>query len=189
MLDKDNKEITFTIKGKDYERLIKFKQKHADCLMKYPNMTAGQFQYSIMPDGLGVFKTCVCCCGQSISLCEDYNLGFDDEKKTEDEPKFRILTEDEQTKEIIKLLFAMEKRPRMFFGKNVTFTSLYSFLMGYGFAKRQKGEEEIHWLKYIDTEVGNKLESASDKLSEEEKFYKFFDVLRDVLKENYPQYL
>lgn len=187
----ENKKITFTIDGRDYERLMQFQEKHADCLEKFSNMTAAHYKYTFIPDAFGTFKTCTCCCGDCISLTADYNADAGDDRSGK-EPKFEIFSEDKKTEEILRVLFAMEKRPGMYFGKNVTYSALCSFLAGYGLGTRVQAEgDEISWSAGIESEVRIKLDQVTkgEEYTEEELFYKFFEVLHAVLEEKYPVYL
>lgn len=47
---------------------------------------------------------------------------------------------------------------------------------------------ELHWSE-MDTEVETQLRKETNTLSDEECFYRFFEILTTVIKEKYPHYL
>lgn len=186
-----DKKIEFTIEGNDYEKLNAFKKKHKSCLDKHPNMTCGHYSYSFSVDGLGVLKTVTCVCGKSVYLDGDYNLGVDDEFKLP-KNRFQVIPEDRKTKEVIRTLLAMQKRPGMYFGSTErrSYSALSMFLAGYGCGARAIGEEEIYW-GTMDSEVRRefiKMTEGKD-FSDQEQFDIFFEALDLILRRDYPQYL
>lgn len=188
MDDKNMKRISFSIEGKDYDKLKQFEHEHQGCLEKHPNMTAAQFEYSFVPDGLGVCATVTCTCGKSIVLDDGYNL-FIDKKQKNDAPRFQVVPEDSKILEIVKFLLCARKRPNLYFGTQPTYSSLSVFLSGYGLGTRTINEEG-YWSKMkwdVDAEFQRTIENKG--YSDEEQFNIYLEVFETVLHRDYSQYV
>ena len=100
--------------------------------------------------------------------------------------------EDRKTKEILRILHTMHKRPGLYFGTEDkrSYFALRMFLAGYECGTRKVGEEELHW-SIMDQEVWRELQSRTDGkvFSDQELFDIFFEALELVLKRDYPQYI
>ncbi len=188
MEDKKTKKIEFVIEGKDYEKLNEFKKIHSNCLELYPNMTGGQYCYSFSGDGFGILKTVTCVCGQRVFLDGEYNFELDDEFKLP-KGRFQVVPEDKKTKEIIRTIFNMRKRPGMYFGssENRSFLALKWFLEGYAKGTREKDEEETYW-ETMQSEVWAEYKKMTEgqAYSDQEQFDIYFEALEMVLKRDYP---
>lgn len=94
------------------------------------------------------------------------------------------------TIKILNQLCIMKKRPTLYFDPHPTYSLLSSFLSGYAYGISIEEEDmiEFHWSE-MDTEVETQLRKESNTLSDEECFYRFFEILTTVIKEKYPQYL
>ena len=121
------KEIGFTIKGDDYQKLIIFQNEHRGCIEKLPNISCAQFEYSFTPDGFGLFKSVRCVCGDILTLTDDYS--FVDEAS---ESTFKIVR-NRNLDEVEKLLLHFEtiqNHPGLYFGKQLTWDTLTTYIAG-----------------------------------------------------------
>lgn len=179
----------FEICAKDYEKLSHFQEEHESCKKQFPNMTGAQYQYIFIEDGLGVFSQVKCCCGKHIDLDGDYDL-----QNSMPNPTFQIYADDQKTRKVVKQLFQIKKRPRMFM-LEPSYTVLNAFLHGIavGIHEWKECEEDIEvvcWSEiesYIN-EIMMPKESCKH-YSDEELFYLFFEALEQVIREHFPQYV
>lgn len=181
----------FEIWGKDFEKLAYFQKEHEVCKIKFPNVTGAQYQYTFIEDGLGVFAQVKCCCGKHIDLDGNYDL-----QNSSDKPSFQIYADDKKTGRIIKQLFLIKKRPKMFM-LEPSYAVLNTFLYGiaFGIHEGKAGEdsedyEVICWSE-IEPYVNELMlpKKNSNKFSDEEMFYMFFEILEQVICEHFPQYV
>lgn len=178
--------ITFSIEGKDFEKLEKFQKKHKNCIEKYPNMTGAQYSYSFINDSMGTLKSCKCVCGKSITMDSDYNMSLDDNT----ECRLRVVPDDTKTTEIVRILKSMQVRPSLYFGGFHSYRTLRAFLFGYSEGVRTQGDEcywESDMLNEVDEELGKMTDGK--KYTDEEMFTKFFEAFASVLKRDYPQFI
>lgn len=178
----------FEICAKDYEMLLHFQKEHESCKKQFLNMTGAQYQYVFIEDGLGVFAKVTCCCGKHIDLDGEYDL-----QNTTDKDSFHIHADDQKTRSVIKQLFQIKKRPKMFM-LEPSYTALKIFLYGLAFGiqewKACENVEVVCWSEmepYINELMLSK--TNSKQFSEEELFYLFFETLGQVICEHFPQYV
>jgi len=181
----------FEICGKNFEKLAHFQKEHEVCKNKFPNVTGAQYQYTFIEDGLGVFAQVKCCCGKHIDLDGDYDL-----QNSLDKPSFQIYADDQKTRRIIKQLFQIKKRPRMFM-LEPSYAVLNAFLYGIAcgihegkVSEDSEDYEVICWSEiepYVNELILTK--KNSNKFSDEELFYIYFEMLELVIRESFPQYI
>ena len=177
----------FEISGEDFGKLKVFQEEHAECREQSPNMTGAQYEYIFIEDNLGIFKKVKCCCGKHIELDGDYDLEIISKKSD-----FQILTDDEKTRNILRHLLSMKKRPKMFMNEP-SYDKLSLFLYGYAWGihenKETDGYDVICWSE-IEQYVNDLIlpEVDSKRHTDEELFFIFFDVLERTIIERFPQY-
>ncbi len=167
--------IDFSITGEEFSRVQRFREDHKGCIEKHPNMTGAQFEYCFSEDGLGLFKTVTCVCGESISLTADYD-------GTVANKPFQVVPANKETVDLVKLTLSLQKRPGMLTGKELerSYKVLHAYLAGrscYDDLYR-----ELLWRATIRLEKG----SDSKEYTDEELYDKFFICFEDVLREEYP---
>ena len=122
-----------------------------------------------------------------IELDGDYDLEIISKKSD-----FQILTDDEKTRNILRHLLSMKKRPKMFMNEP-SYDKLSLFLYGYAWGihenKETDGYDVICWSE-IEQYVNDLIlpEVDSKRHTDEELFFIFFDVLERTIIERFPQY-
>lgn len=181
-----NRNLVFAIEGRDFQTLEGFKKEHGDCLEKHPNMTAAQYEYSFIPDGVGVITKVTCCCGKSVLL----SAGYDETLWGPDrEPGFHVYPEEDKTAKILKILKEIQKRPGLFFGNKGSYRDLRIFLGGLSQGLYMDADESF----WIDLE-GDAYEGFSAltderEYSDREKFDLYLDAIFKAAERKCPEYL
>ncbi len=183
------KNLEFIIEGSDLEKLKKFQKEHKNCITKFPNMTGANFEYTFIPDGLGLFKTVECVCGKRLNLASEYELSFDDENK-EIIPKIENIAPDDTCRNYLKWLFNIYVRPGLFFGstKNICYNYIAILTWGYRMALNPSPEAPFSKLEYKIQKSLSKKMWDKDFKNTPESFDLYFENLIKVIEENYPQY-
>lgn len=169
--------IDFSITGEEFDRVQRFREGHKKCIEKHPNLTGAQFEYCFSEDGMGLFKTVTCVCGESIALTADYDM-------TVANKPFQIVPTNEETIDLVKLTLSLRKRPGMLTGKaqERSYKVLHAYLAGR--SCNNNLYRDIFWRANRRLER----ESEGSKFSDEEMYDRFFAAFEDTLREEYPAF-
>jgi hypothetical protein len=171
-----SEELVFTISGNEYDRVKRFKEEHLGCLEKHPNMTCAQFEYSFIADGLGLFKTVTCICGDYITLTDEYDTPLEDHKP------FQIVPTDKETVELVDLTLHFRNRPGMLTGKadDKSYRLLHAYLAGRSCSNHVFAEMLWKGIRRLEKLCEGK------NYTDAEQYDLFFDCFEDTLREEYP---
>lgn len=197
MNNRNDEKLVFTIKGDDYKKLLEFQKKHEQCLDIMPNMTGAQYEYTFIPDGLGLYKTVTCVCGETLSLDSDYDLPHIDESDVDkSKSPFQLHRElkHKNTLKLLHLLKGIEMRPGMYFGKEPSWDELWLFICGMSLGSYNKPEDAADTIvnisefsDIVDDVKGSVFTDIEFKrIKKSERFKTFFERLWKKIKDEYP---
>ncbi len=108
------------------------------------------------------------------------------------------ITEEDKTVTLIEILMKMKVRPGMYFGNNNRYDKLMAFISGFGIGANVYENEKYFGASTLIPEAWDRLDKEyelmnfdnspwNNKLTDEERFEKYIDMIFTVFAEHYPE--
>lgn len=180
----EEKNIVFSIAGKDATNLAKFKRIHKRCIS---GTTGDKYSYTFVPTAIGMATTVKCSCGQEILL----GNFMDHDQREVDISKLGPLTEEDVANKAFEedaysiLCLEDPRLCRIFTAREQSFDMIYFFAVG----KAQHADKRISKSILYSYTLDERHHQTDNYLgTDQENIDLFFEYFRDRVREEIAKY-